>query len=261
MLWPVRALPVGPGLGKQARPGASRESGDGFSSAPSGAWESGPSRWEDRGPALAALPRRGTVLRAAHRPGFQKPALAPQTAGREDSQTPYPWEAAGKPWPFPEERERREDRRCAGGGGLELTVPTGAACEVGLSPTFLVGHPGTARGAGSTHFRPQEGHRWSACVLSRRWAFVGSCDRHPASPKPCVWPAWSQAALGSCPAPDLSSESPAALCRPPKGRGQRGRGDALMGTPRSPLPLLEAAPPRCLGPGEAVPSCFPKTSS
>lgn len=34
---------------------------------------------------------------------------------------------------------------------------------------------------------------------------------------------------------DLSSESPAALCRPPKGRGRRGDGgDAPMGTPRSP---------------------------
>lgn len=34
---------------------------------------------------------------------------------------------------------------------------------------------------------------------------------------------------------DLSSESPAALCRPPKGRGWRGDGgDAPMGTPRSP---------------------------
>lgn len=75
------------------------------------------------------------------------PALTPSDsqAGRIPKH-PLP-AGSWTPWPCPGRRE--------GGGFLDL--PTSAACEVGLPPTFLVGHPGPAWVAGSLHFRTQEG--------------------------------------------------------------------------------------------------------
>lgn len=225
--------PGGPGLGKLVQPVAPWASGHGFSSAPSSAWKSGPSRWEDRSPSIDGSAVKRDCLRAGPASPLSEAALAPQTAGREVSQTLYPWEAAGTPG-HSQRGERVEGGQTGGRGLLELTVPTSAACEVGLSPTFLVEHPGTAGWQAAL----TPGHRRAPLVAVRsqswRWALWVSVMGTPRAPnRACGQPGhellWEAALPPTC----LPRALPACAGHLKEG-ASGGGGDALMGTPRSP---------------------------
>lgn len=162
------------------------------------------------------------------------------------------------PWLFPQEEEQREDRRRRG-RGWDPPSPPARPVKWACAPRSRwgsLGPPGSRAALTSGHRRAP-----LVSVHSRSCGgFLWVCDGHPACPKPCLWPAWSRATLG------LVFREPGRPVQATSRKGPvGGRGDAPMGTPHSPSAAPGGRtlppPPRCLEPGEAVLSCFPKTSS